>query len=371
MLKRKVLLVDDEERLLSSVSRNLKNYVELHTLSKPEEAIKYIKDDGPFAVIISDYQMPKVNGIELLQMVQKIYPDTVRIMLTGQADMNVAISAINKGSIFRFLTKPCDTENLKAQIKEGIRQYELINAEKELLKGTLRGSIKVITDILSMVNPQTFGKSNQAKDYLRKMQETLQVPNFWQLELAANMYLIGYTLLPDEIISKKDTVNTLSPAEQEMFDTFPDLSAKIISNIPRLEPIAEIISSMSYEELNSEISTETRVLRVIDDFLTLCARINPLEAVRTLERMESIYDSAIVKVLADVVAYKGEYKLQSLFVSDLKEGMILDKDVTTNEGLLLIKKGHVLNESSITRLNNYSSACGVREPVKVLIVKAR
>jgi len=371
MIKRKVLLVDDEERLLASVSRNLRNFVQLHTLSDPEKTISYMKENGPFAVIISDFQMPKMNGIELLQMVQKIYPNTVRMMLTGQADLTVSINAINKGSIFRFLTKPCEIDNLKEQISSALRQYELVIAEKELLKGTLRGSLKVITDILSMMNPNTFGKSNVVKDYVKEMQNTLKIPNFWMLDVAASLYLIGFCLLPEDIIRKTNAAEQLSPMEQEMFDTFPELSAKIISNIPRMEAVAEIISDMNYSELSSDLMIETKVLRAVNDFLTLTNRVNPVAALEIISKMDTVYDPEIVEILSDVSSRKGEYRLMNMFVAQLLEGMILEEDVTTNEGILLIRKGQVLNELSITRLSNYSSACGVKEPIRVLVVKQK
>jgi len=189
MIKRKVLLVDDESRLLESISRNLRNFVDLHTISKPEETPAYMKEHGPFAVIISDYQMPKLDGIKLLQVVQKLYPDTVRMMLTGQADLTVSIDAINKGSIFRFLTKPCEIEDMKTQITAAIRQYELVIAEKELLKDTLRGGLKVITDILSLMNPDSFGKSNLVKEYIKEMQNSLKLPHYWQMHLPSLAYI--------------------------------------------------------------------------------------------------------------------------------------------------------------------------------------
>lgn len=367
MLNKKVLLVDDEEKLLSSIKRNLRNYVDLHTINEPGKVLEYMKKHGPFAVIISDYQMPKINGITLLQMVQKSYPDTVRLMLTGQADLTVSIESINRGKIFRFLTKPCGVDDLKIQIKDAVRQHELIVAEKELLRDTLRGSINVITDILTMVAPDVFGKSNQAREYIKDLHDEMAFEAYWQVDLAVTLYLIGFILIPDSIITKVTSAEMLSPDEVEMYNNFPEISAKIINNIPRLGKVAEIIENITYENITPETPLPSKAIRAVNDFLDISKRTSKLDAIHYMARMANIYDPEIVSHLENIIKNKGEFKLRELYVKDLKEGMILDEDITTIDGLLLIKKDHTLNDSSIQRLNNYGKACGIKEPIKILL----
>ena len=88
--------------------------------------------------------MPGMDGIKLLARVKNLYPDTVRIMLTGNADQETAIEAVNCGQIFRFLTKPIPPEALTNSLDLAIREYRLITAEKELLSQTLKGSVNVL-----------------------------------------------------------------------------------------------------------------------------------------------------------------------------------------------------------------------------------
>jgi len=137
----KILCVDDDPNVLSALERTLRKQYAIHTAEGAEEGIKAIEAEGPFAVIVSDLRMPGMDGIQFLAHVKEIAPDSVRIMLTGHADLKVSIEAVNEGNIFRFLTKPCPPEKLSKALDAGIELYRLVKAEKELLESTLRGSV--------------------------------------------------------------------------------------------------------------------------------------------------------------------------------------------------------------------------------------
>src|SRR5262249_7877425 len=126
-----------------------------------------------FAVVISDMRMPGMNGAELLGRVRTIAPDSIRMVLTGETDISSAMKAVNDGAIFRFLMKPCSEPVLRGAIEAGLRQYELQNVERNLLENTLNGSIKVLAEVLSLVNPAAFGRSMRVRRYVRHVTTTL------------------------------------------------------------------------------------------------------------------------------------------------------------------------------------------------------
>ena len=111
----KILLVDDEEHVLSGYKRYLRNHFEVHTANGGKLGLTAIQKEGPFAVVVSDFKMPEINGNQFLSNVRAIAPDTVRMMLTGYADLPTTIDAVNEGNIYRLLTKPCSSENLLQQ----------------------------------------------------------------------------------------------------------------------------------------------------------------------------------------------------------------------------------------------------------------
>src|SRR5579872_2798210 len=108
----KVLFVDDDENILSAYQRHMRRYVTLDTAMGGAEGLAKIADSGPYAIVISDMRMPGMDGIEFLRNVLTWAPNSVRMMLTGNADQQTAIDAVNEGHIFRFLTKPCAPETL-------------------------------------------------------------------------------------------------------------------------------------------------------------------------------------------------------------------------------------------------------------------
>lgn len=159
-MNKKILFVDDEINVLHGYRRNLRSLFDVHIANSGSEALKIIAEQGDFAVIISDYRMPEMDGIELLHKVKEISPDTIRIILTGFADMQIAIEAINEGNIFRFLTKPLPTDKLINSINDALEQYRLITTEKELTRklqeayDTIRKDLETAAELQREFLPQ-------------------------------------------------------------------------------------------------------------------------------------------------------------------------------------------------------------------------
>jgi len=128
----KILLVDDEPAVLEGYKRLLYRNFPVETAPGGASALALISVAGPFSVVVSDMRMPGMNGAEFLAAVREKAPNTVRMLLTGHADLDTAIDAVNRGRIFRFLSKPCPKEVLVEAINEGIVQYRAAEAEKEL-----------------------------------------------------------------------------------------------------------------------------------------------------------------------------------------------------------------------------------------------
>jgi response regulator RpfG family c-di-GMP phosphodiesterase len=130
----KILFVDDEPLVLDGLKRMLHNEYVISTAVGGEDGLRAIRDNGPYAVVISDMRMPGMNGAEFLSQVRQTWPETVRMLLTGYTDINAAIDAVNEGNIFRYLTKPCEKKVLVEAINIGLAQYSLNTTEKMLVK---------------------------------------------------------------------------------------------------------------------------------------------------------------------------------------------------------------------------------------------
>jgi FixJ family two-component response regulator len=128
----KILFVDDETAVLEAMHRMLHSSFDIYTANSGENGLIAVDRDGPFGVVISDMQMPGMNGAEFLARVRQKAPCTVRMLLTGHADLHSAIDAVNRGQILHFLTKPCPKDALVAAINSGLDQYRIALEEREL-----------------------------------------------------------------------------------------------------------------------------------------------------------------------------------------------------------------------------------------------
>lgn len=129
-----ILFVDDEQYSLEGFRRALHGEFEIETASGGEQGLAAIHVLGPFAIVVSDMQMPGMNGAEFLSRVRELAPQTVRMLLTGHKDIDQAVAAVNEGQIFRYLTKPCGKNALLSALRLGLARYEANVKEKELIK---------------------------------------------------------------------------------------------------------------------------------------------------------------------------------------------------------------------------------------------
>jgi two-component system, probable response regulator PhcQ len=145
-MKSKILVVDDEPHVTQAMKRLLfKEGFEVLTAQSAEEALGLLAQK-PIDVVISDEKMPGISGSDFLALVYKKYPETVRIILTGHADLDMALKAINQGQIYRFLIKPVNEIELKASIRQAIQHHELITESRRLLN-TVRQQQTLIQEL--------------------------------------------------------------------------------------------------------------------------------------------------------------------------------------------------------------------------------
>src|SRR4051812_25112225 len=176
----RVLFVDDEPNVLDGIRRQLRNRLDMETAIGAAAGLELINTKGPFAVVVSDMRMPEMNGARFLAKVHEISPDSVRMVLSGQADLDSTVAAVNDGHIFRFLMKPCDTDRLLHSVNSGIEQYRLVTSEKHLLENTLNASIKVLVEVLGLINPVARRRAQQFEKYTKAATIALKLPNPWK-----------------------------------------------------------------------------------------------------------------------------------------------------------------------------------------------
>jgi response regulator RpfG family c-di-GMP phosphodiesterase len=376
----KILFIDDDANVLSAYQRILRKEFSIEVATSGQEALTAVMNDGPHAVVVSDMNMPVMNGVQFLSKVREVSPQSVRMMLTGNANQQTAIDAVNEGHIFRFLTKPCPPEKMAQALTAGIQQYRLITAEKELLEKTLKGSVTVLTNVLSLVNPTAFGRGSRITRLASKFGAELKMDRAWQLELAAMLSQLGCVTLPETTLAKIYRGEELSPEEDSMFRAHPTLGAELLRNIPRLEPVAEMIahqekrydgSAHPANSLSGEhIPLGARILKLLGDYDTLCASgMDDAEALEKIRACTGWYDPALAKILERLLAAKDNGNVRYVSLRELSSNMILEQDLKTSTGVLLVAKGQEVTPSMRERLANFARMShGIQEPIKVSVM---
>jgi len=374
----KILFVDDEPNVLQSIRRSLRKQFSLDTADGGEAALKMLGENGSYAVIVSDMRMPGMNGVELLAETKKRWPDTVRIMLTGNADQQTAVDAVNHGDVFRFLNKPCDAENLAKTVTAGIRQHELITAEKVILEKTLRGSIKALADVLSLSNPEVFGRTTRYKGHISKLAMELGVDDVWQLESAAMLSQIGCVSLPADLVRRKSRGEKLSEDEMAEYAAHAGVGADLVKTIPRMKNVAEAIR---YQEKNfdgtgypadqargEDIPLGARMLKVVADFDALDSSTS--DSIKTFDVMRqhtNRYDPTVLAAFEKVLASASAMTVNTVEISQLTDAMVLAADVVTSENVLLIAKGQETTLTARRHLQQYRANGLIEDRIHVFV----
>jgi len=378
----KVLCVDDDANIVEAYKRGLRKQFDITGALGGREGLQAVKASGPFAVVVSDLRMPGMDGIQFLSSVRKMSPDTVRMMLTGNAELETAIEAVNEGHIFRFLTKPCPPQDLSKALYAGIRQHQLLRSEKVLLENTLGGTMKILTEILSMVCPAAFGRATRIRRWVSKIAESLELSDAWRLEVAAMLSQVGCITIPTDVLEKVYGQKALSSDERRMFEKHPLIGRGLIENIPRMQEVAEIVGYQEKhfngggfppdEICGNDIPKGARILHVALDYDThLNDGVNGSTALRTMRQKTGFYDPQILEALDEVCQAESGFAVRDVGVDDLLPGMILAQDVRTTTNLLLVSKGQEVTSPLKERLKNFARTMEVKEPIEVHIPSKR
>jgi response regulator RpfG family c-di-GMP phosphodiesterase len=369
--------VDDEANVLAGYTRQLRKQFDLRTALGGDEAIELMTKEGPFAVIVTDMRMPGMSGLDLLSRIRQSAPLTIRMMLTGNSDQQTAMDAVNEGSIFRFLTKPCPVSTFVTALKAGLEQYRLVTAEKELLEETLRGSIKVLTEVLSLVNPVAFGRAMRVQRLVKKLAIAVGAGNSWQLEVASMLSQLGCVTVPEPVLLKMYRGSALTSREEQMVHHHPQIGHDLISKIPRLESVAEMVAyqdkrydgqGMSKDDVHGEsIPIGARILKAALDYDCQESRLHDKPAAMNyLKSHASWYDPQILGALEVISRQETNYSYREVMLFDLKPGMVLAAGVLNEYGAVLVAKGQEITETLLYRLQNIATHSKLQEPISIL-----
>jgi response regulator RpfG family c-di-GMP phosphodiesterase len=331
----KILCVDDEANVLTSFQRNLRKQFDLDTAESGQEGLDKIAASGP--------------------------------------------DAVNEGNIFRFLSKPCSPEMLAKALEGGLAQYCLITAEKELLEKTLSGSIQVLTEILSLVNPTAFSRAARIRQYMKHVATSLKLPDVWQFELAAMLSHIGCVTLPTETLDQLLSGQPVSDQEVELYRNHPKVAKKLLQNIPRLEKVVGMIAEQRNNfsdwgdsgNASDPVRFGAQALKAAVDYdQHILGGKSHRAAISEMQARSGAYNPTIVESLEAFNGNLMKYEIRNVGIHEINCFMLVDQNVFAKTGVKLVARGQQITPPLLERLRSFAAGIGIEEPIRVRVPRA-
>ncbi|MBM2621344.1 response regulator [Actinoplanes sp. LDG1-06] len=362
-----MLLVDDESAILETLSLQLRRDHKVLVAGSGAEALRLLASSGPVAAVISDLRMPEMDGVELLRRVQLEYPDTTRVLHTAQSDLSAAIAAINDGGVYRYLSKPVTTDELRTTVQSAVEMHGRSTADRQLLDKTLKASLHALFGCLELASPLAFARAGRIRTLVSELCHEMQLDSLWEIEVAAMASQLGAVTLPPSVLVKLDKGLPCTDEEQAMVDAMPGVAVQLLKTIPMLEDVIEIVRGLSLNpppHPSPLVEAAIAVVRTAIDFETLESRGLEVESAITVLECR---DHSALLVLAALRQVKGcvqvKEKVRGLRVVDLEVGMRVAEDIVAANGLVLIGRGMVVTDLLLDRLTNFARMIEIIEPV--------
>ncbi len=407
-----VLFVDDEENVLRALKRLFMDceYTVLTALSGAE-GLELLRANN-IAVIVSDQRMPQMTGAEFLERTRDISPDSIRIMLTGYSDMDAAIEAINKGALYRYVTKPWIGEELIAVIRSAVERYRLIIENRRLTELTHRQNdelkkwnseleicvqeqtieltrknqellglndrlvnnfsefIVTISNLIELRDSSTASHSNSVARLSESMAKSLGLGDgeIACIKIAAQLHDIGKIGVPDAVIMK-DPVD-LAPFERIEYEKHPIRGQAAVDHHETLQE-AGILIRHHHERFDGsgfpdalhqhDIPLGSRIIAVADAFHRLSLTHTAARSLEYLkDRSGKHFDPKLYGHLVRAVSEwktslptAGQIVEMEIHPQELLRGMMLSRDVRSGTGVLLLPKGSTLTMNKIDSIKRY------------------
>jgi DNA-binding response OmpR family regulator len=369
-----IMTVDDNPANLKLLEELLRERgYEVRSFPRGRLALAAAEQTEPDLILL-DINMPEMNGYEVCQSLKAnpVLADIPVIFISALNAVEDKVKGFQCGGV-DYISKPFQFEEIEARVETHLKLRRAQQAERDLLDRTLRGAVATLWELVQLTSPLLALRSAAIRDIVLWMARRMKIHDPWEYDLAATLCLMGCLALPEEVFERGYCGEELSREEEEaMFRAHPERTARLLLKIPRLEAVAGMIQGQLKSDSDPRVMEQARLgvdmLRVALEFdrrLYLGgAPGTALAQIRIVGRVEP----RILDALDGYFPPETAYEVKRLRIRDLRTGMVLENDITGRDGgMLILKKGTILNDTWIERLKNYSTTQGVREPLDIRV----
>ena len=364
---RRVLFVDDEQAVLHSLDRLFGSEFEVRLAESGQAALGMLNEGYRAPVLVTDMRMPQMDGVEFSKAAQQVAPEAKVLMLTGNQDLGAATAAVNDGGVFRFYNKPCPPETLREGIDAAMRQYDIDQAEKTLLRKTLLGAISSISRVAERASEDIASRIADYGPLVSQLAELAEVPARWEYPVACRLALIGLPGTPAD--SQASLWRGFDPVAEnrDAFKAALEEAAAMIKDIPRLDTVSEILRkfpdadgslcSRKPKKPGAIAEVGAALLRVT--VATQYSRSHGLSVEHTASEVRALLpsiDDALYTALQALEETPPQQEVMMAPADQVQVGMVLSQDLCGPSGELLMRSGRRLNAANIDRLREHAAS---------------
>ncbi len=362
-----ILIVDDVPENLKLLSEILKNKgFKVRSLPSGKLVMKSIENSMP-DIILLDVNMPEIDGYEVCREIKKYKPDLPVIFISAMSEIFDKVKGFEAGGV-DYIAKPFNIVEVYSRIMVHLELKNSRQEIKDMLSQTVAGSVKIITELLSASSPDVFAQASRLKKYAQNICFRMGIKESWKAELAALLSVAGYITVPENILKKKYSGQSMDINENMICDAAFELGANLLRNIPKMEETADIICSLksSGVKLNEKNEIIRDILKIIIEydnyFITEKASEN---AMSKMHLKKGDYNINILSEFFDYLKSLALEKVKMIYCKDMKSGMILLEDIEIDGRTKVAVKNTVLNPHLINIIQYYASKGKIIEPLKI------
>ncbi len=378
-----ILIVDDDPRGRAALESTLATEgYRVEQAANGEEAIACARRLQPDVVLL-DVMMPDMDGFDVCKVLRSD-PRTAEvpiILVTALDDRDALLQGIDAGAD-ELITKPFNRLELRTRLRSitHINRYRRLVNERKTLEETSHGMVTVLTDILSLSDPESFGRGQRVRERVTAIAEEMGLPASWSIGIAALLCRIGCMTVPASVQARISTGAALSPAEQSLVARVPEIGYRILGHLPQFAEVAEIVrwhdtrydGGEQPDAVRGEaLPVGARVLKVAMDLTELEAKGVPAAgAWAELASRHGGYDPAVLAAAERLVSRTPsdaapQSEVREARLSQLRCGWRLHQDLLAPDGTLLLGSGHVISPVVLESIANFAVISGIKEPIMV------